>query len=229
MEPSVVGRGWSPVSSNKAVPWLLLSAAACRALFVLSTTEPNCSRGVYSPPGGIYTYVVHSEPTGLEARGRAGAGAASASYASCRSEPACIGFAKPTRLPVFAPGAGAPHWRCLTSTCTTKAVFLHILTRPVGCEKQRLCSPWPSRDQYAQLSHPGQVPLLGAQRAKAWAPRVLLSHSNCRSAPRTRRGCGRGCNSTPKPTTPTSQRLTPPSKHSRRLLVVAGALPVCVL
>jgi hypothetical protein len=60
MEPSVVGRGWSPVSSNIAVPWLLLSAAACRALFVLSTTEPNCSRGVYSPAVFTHTWYIAS-------------------------------------------------------------------------------------------------------------------------------------------------------------------------
>jgi hypothetical protein len=42
-------------------------------------TEPHCSRGVQ--PGGIYVYVVHLPGV----RGRACAGAASASYASCRS------------------------------------------------------------------------------------------------------------------------------------------------
>jgi hypothetical protein len=35
--------------------------------------------------------------------------------------------------------------------------FLHILRRLVGCEKQRLCAPWPSREQEAKLSHPGQA------------------------------------------------------------------------
>jgi hypothetical protein len=44
--------------------------------------------------------------------------------------------------------------------------------------------------------------------------RVLLRHSNWRSAPPTRRVWALVQSSTPKPTTPTSQRLTPPSKHT---------------
>jgi hypothetical protein len=54
MGPSVVGCDWSPVSSNKARGYLLLSN-------FVSTIEPHCGRGVQ--PGGIYAYVVHREPT----------------------------------------------------------------------------------------------------------------------------------------------------------------------
>ena len=58
MDPSVVGRDWSPASSNKARGYcqLLLSNSRLQA-----TTESHCSRGVQ--PGGIYAYVVHREPT----------------------------------------------------------------------------------------------------------------------------------------------------------------------
>jgi hypothetical protein len=75
MGPSVVGRDWSPVSSNKARGY------CCRT----SCRPPE------SPPSSIaarrYLRVcrcIASLPP--EVRGRAGARAASASYASCRSD-----------------------------------------------------------------------------------------------------------------------------------------------
>jgi hypothetical protein len=60
-------------------PWLLLSNVELQA-----TTEPHCSRSVQ--PGGICAYVAYIASRLPEVRGRACAGAASASYASCRSD-----------------------------------------------------------------------------------------------------------------------------------------------
>jgi hypothetical protein len=54
VDPSVVGRDWSPVSSNKA-------RGCVTAVEQQATTEPHCSRGVQ--PGGICVYVVQREPT----------------------------------------------------------------------------------------------------------------------------------------------------------------------
>jgi hypothetical protein len=55
--PSVVGRGWSPVSFNKA-----RLQAAVTAVEQQATTEPHCSRGVQ--PCGIYVCAsVQREPT----------------------------------------------------------------------------------------------------------------------------------------------------------------------
>jgi hypothetical protein len=108
LDPSLIGRDWSPVSSNKARGYCRLPSN------FVSTTEPNCSRCVQ--PGGICVCVsvVHREPTPggpgsgwrrgrkrlicqlplwsylyirlPEVRGRACDEAASASCASCRSD-----------------------------------------------------------------------------------------------------------------------------------------------
>jgi hypothetical protein len=90
--------------------------------------------------------------------------------------------------------------------------LLAHLRRLVGCEKQRLFSSCPIPPGTVDLTQPSR-PGLPAQCRAAWAPRVLLSHSNCRSAPRA--ACGRGCSSAPQTHHPDhSQRLTPPSKHT---------------
>jgi hypothetical protein len=72
MEPSVVGRDWSPVSSDKA------RGCCCRT----SCRPPSpIAAGACSPAVFAHMWRIASRPPG--ARGRAGAGAAGASYTSC--------------------------------------------------------------------------------------------------------------------------------------------------
>jgi hypothetical protein len=75
--PSVVGRDWRPASSNAKL--------AVAAVELQVTTEPHCSRGVQ--PGGICACAWYIASRLPEVRGRACAGATSASQANCRSGP----------------------------------------------------------------------------------------------------------------------------------------------
>jgi hypothetical protein len=75
MEPPVVGRDWSPVSSNKA------RGCCCQT----SCRPPSpIAAGACSPAVFTHTWYIASRPP--EVRCRTGAGAAGASYASHRSD-----------------------------------------------------------------------------------------------------------------------------------------------
>ena len=68
--------------------------------------------------------------------------------------------------------------------------FLHILRRLAGCENQRLCSPWPPGNRGRNPDTP-RIAFRGRPGRPGHRPRVLLSHSNGRSAPRAA-GAGAG-------------------------------------
>ena len=77
-------------------------------------------------------------------------------------------------------------------TCTTKVFFLHIyLALLVGCKKQRLCSPWPSREILA-FRHSGGRP---GHRAFQYASRI----EEAPHAPRVGAGAAPPPNPPPRP------------------------------
>jgi hypothetical protein len=143
---------------------------------------------------------------------------------------ALVGIAK-CLLPLTHKRAPITPWGCQRrwscdyhlATCITKVLFLHILqglwvvkSNAPPLPPPHPHPPPPSREQGGQ-ARPAPRPGLPEELRRAWTTRVFLRHSNGRSAPRPTRAPpvgGRWSSSAPKPTAPTSQRLTPPSKHT---------------
>jgi hypothetical protein len=70
----------------------------------------------------------------------------------------------------------------------------------VGCEKQRLCSPWPSRKQGTSLSHPGQACAVSGAAPKGLAGhRAFFLGTRIEEAPHAPRVVGAGAAPPPNP------------------------------
>jgi hypothetical protein len=134
--PSVVGRDWSPVSSNKARGY------CCRGNSRRQQPSPTHSRWQmgpthYSPAGVLFAhtpYVAQREPTpgGLAVPGSAAcAQAASASHASCRSSSACVVRGQTC---AGARAASASHASCRSGSGNTSS--------DASCRPGAIGAPW---------------------------------------------------------------------------------------
>jgi hypothetical protein len=95
-------------------------------------------------------------------------------------------------------------------TCNT-AVSSCTLRRLVGCKKQRLCPPPPPGSSGA---NPNTPRIASRHRVGRPGYRAFFLGTRMEEAPHAPPVLGAGAAPPPKPTTPTSQRLTPPSKHT---------------